>query len=78
MDKFDLKILKELETNVKISHNQIGKKISRSQQFVDYRIKLMKAKEPDPVFSNQVIINPYKLNMRSFFLLIKLVLRISF
>jgi len=72
MDKFDLKILKELETNVKISHNQIGKKISRSQQFVDYRIKLMKTKEPDPVFSNQVIINPYKLNMRSFFLLIKL------
>lgn len=72
MDKFNIKILKEIENNVKLSSNQIGKKISRSQQFVDYRIKLLKEEKPDPVFTNQVIINPYKLNMRSFFLFIKL------
>ena len=72
MDKFDINIIKQIENNTKLSNNQIGKKISRSQQFVDYRIKLLKEKKPDSVFTNQVILNPYKLNMRSFFLFIKL------
>ncbi len=72
MDKFDIKILKELELNVRMSNSKIGKKISRSQQFVEYRINLMKKRKPWPVITPQIILNPYKMELRSFLLFVKL------
>ena len=72
MDKFDLKIIKELEKDARITSSRLGKKISRSQQFVDYRIDLMKKRKPWPVITPQIIINPYKIGLRSFLLFVKL------
>lgn len=39
LDYFDKKILFELDKNARISATDIGKKIRKSKQFVDYRIK---------------------------------------
>ena len=39
LDYFDRRILFELDKNARISTTQIGKKIRKSKQFVDYRIK---------------------------------------
>ena len=72
MDKFDIKILKELETNAKMNNSELGKKIGRSQQFVEYRIDLMKKRKPWPVITPQIILNPYKLGLKSFILFVKL------
>ena len=72
MDKFDIKILRELEINARMSNSEIGKKIDRSQQFVEYRINLMKKREPWPVITPQIILNPYKMGLRSFLLFVKL------
>lgn len=40
-DKWDLKILSELEFNYRLSHKKIANKIKRSKAFVTYRIKKM-------------------------------------
>jgi DNA-binding Lrp family transcriptional regulator len=72
MDKFDIKIIKEIEKNGRITSSQLGKIISRSQQFVDYRIDLMKKRKPWPVITPQIILNPYKSGLRSFLLFVKL------
>jgi len=72
MDKFDIKILKELEIDARMSNSKIGKKIGRSQQFVEYRLDLMKKRKPWPVITPQIILNPYKLGLRSFLLFVKL------
>lgn len=39
LDQFDRRILFELDRNARVSTTQIGKKIRKSKQFVDYRIK---------------------------------------
>jgi DNA-binding Lrp family transcriptional regulator len=39
LDQFDKKILLELDKNARITTSKIGKKLNRSKQFVDYRIK---------------------------------------
>jgi len=72
MDKFDIKILKELEIDARMSNAKIGKKIGRSQQFVEYRIELMRKRKPDPVITPQIVLNQYKLGLRSFLLFVKL------
>jgi len=78
MDKFDLKIIKELEKDSRMPSSRIGKKISRSQQFVDYRINLLRTGKykgdywPGSIITPQIIINQFKLNLRSFLLFVKL------
>ena len=39
LDIYDRKILFELDKNSRITTTKIGKKIRKSKQFVDYRIK---------------------------------------
>lgn len=39
MDKFDLRILEELDYDSSQPYSKIGKRINRSKQFVLYRIK---------------------------------------
>ena len=39
LDYFDRRTLFELDKNARISGTSIGKKIRKSKQFVDYRIK---------------------------------------
>ena len=44
LDYFDRRILFELDKDARISTTQIGKKIRKSKQFVDYRIKKLEEK----------------------------------
>ena len=43
LDSYDRKILFELDKNARITATQIGKKIRKSKQFVDYRIKKLES-----------------------------------
>ena len=72
MDKFDLKILKELEKNARVGSPQLGKAVGRSQQFVDYRLNALKTHKPWPIITPQIITNQFKLGLRSFLLFVKL------
>jgi len=72
MDKFDIKILKELEKNSRMSSPRLGKAVGRSQQFVDYRLNALKTCKPWPIITPQIITNQFKLGLRSFFLFVKL------
>jgi Lrp/AsnC family leucine-responsive transcriptional regulator len=72
MDKFDLKILKELEKNARVSSPRLGKAVGRSQQFVDYRLNALKTFKPWPIITPQIITNQFKLGLRSFLLFVKL------
>lgn len=72
MDKFDIKILKEIEKNARMSSPQLGNAVGRSQQFVDYRINALKSFTPWPIITPQIITNQFKLGLRSFLLFVKL------
>jgi Lrp/AsnC family leucine-responsive transcriptional regulator len=69
LDLFDYKIIAEIEREPRASLSKIGKKISRSQQFVNYRLsQFVKEK----IVSLSTSINLFKLGYRNFFLFIKL------
>jgi DNA-binding Lrp family transcriptional regulator len=54
LDKWDLKILSELEFDYRLSHRKIANKIKRSKAFVTYRIKQM---EIENIISYQPLID---------------------
>jgi len=69
IDLFDFRILQEIEKNPRESFSRIGKKISRSQQFVNYKVtQLINNK----VVSLSTSINLFKIGYRNFFLFLKL------
>ena len=43
LDVFDRKIMYELDKNSRVTSSKIGKKIRKSKQFVDYRIKRLES-----------------------------------
>ena len=69
IDLFDFRILREIEKNPRESFSKIGKKISRSQQFVNYKINQL---INNKVVSLSTSINLFKLGYRNFFLFLKL------
>jgi Lrp/AsnC family leucine-responsive transcriptional regulator len=69
IDLFDFRILREIEKNPIESFSKIGKKISRSQQFVNYKINQL---INNKVVSLSTSINLFKLGYRNFFLFLKL------
>ncbi|MBI2629673.1 Lrp/AsnC family transcriptional regulator [Candidatus Pacearchaeota archaeon] len=56
IDYFDRKILFELDRNTRISATELGKKIRKSKQFVDYRIKKL---EEDNILRGYVSVIDY-------------------
>jgi len=56
LDSYDRKILFELDKNARITTTEIGKKIRKSKQFVDYRIKRL---EEEGVLSGYITVIDY-------------------
>ena len=70
IDIYDRKILFELDKNARLSATAIGKKIRKSKQFVDYRIKKL---EKQKILSNYVTVIDYsKLGYQSIRIYFKL------
>src|SRR3989338_5613004 len=56
LDSYDRKILFELDKNARITTTEIGKKIRKSKQFVDYRIKRL---EEESILSGYITVIDY-------------------
>ena len=56
VDSYDRKILFELDKNARISTTELGKKLRKSKQFVDYRIKRL---EEEGVLSGYITVIDY-------------------
>lgn len=70
LDKFDLKLLTELEKDARQASSQIGKKLGTSQQVVSYRIKSLEKR--NIISRYYTIINLTKLGYTSYRTMIRL------
>jgi DNA-binding Lrp family transcriptional regulator len=69
LDKIDLKILKHLDSNPKITTTQLAKSCLISQQVADYRVKSLKEKEV--IIGFPTMINFFNLGYSAYLLLLK-------
>ena len=66
LDKFDLKLLAEIENDARQTLSQIAKKLKTSQQVISYRIKSLEKRKI--VGGYYTIINITKMNLNNNFI----------